>query len=116
MTVEAQRRGQVSGPSPDLVLLSLPRGEGFVDPWRAQESDQRGAKLLPEKGGEMAVRVNLLGQGRDQSVQALQQEHDRVPVPSVAGTRFSKVTCTLFFFFFLRKDSSLTSSLLDSYF
>lgn len=63
VAVEAQRRGQVSGSSPDLVLLPLPRGEGLVDPRRAQESYQRGAKLLPQEGGEMSVRVYLLRQG-----------------------------------------------------
>lgn len=40
-------------------------------------------------------------------MQTLQQEHNRVPVPSVAGIRFSKVTFS-FFFFFLYKDLFLS--------
>lgn len=63
MAVEAQGRGQVSGSSPDLVFLPLPRGEGLVDPRCAEERYQRGTKLLPQEGGEMAVRVYFLGQG-----------------------------------------------------
>lgn len=35
MAVEAQRRGQVSGTSANLILLPLPGGEGFIHSRRA---------------------------------------------------------------------------------
>lgn len=60
MTVEAQRCGQISGTSANLVLFSLARGEGLVDSWRPQKSYQSGTKLLPQEGREVCVGVNFL--------------------------------------------------------
>lgn len=60
MAVEAQRRGQVSGTSANLILLPLPGGECLIHSRRAQEGYQGWTELLPQEGREMRVGVNLL--------------------------------------------------------
>lgn len=60
MTVKAQRRGQVSGTSANLIFLPFPGGESLIHSRCAEEGYQGGTELLPQKGREMCVCVNLL--------------------------------------------------------